>query len=272
MKRNRCATICRRAALWTLVIAASATSGLNAQGTGKAAPGKDAVSPTVSSALNSWERALLASHGNHLQTPGKERTTFTGKLTRPGEADAAITVTREVPDKILIAGGTASGKAVAFAGTGDASPGSLSESDKDLLEALQLDTSDQFFLGKTQGLAYRLIGSHFRADDGSTRNYEGPWYDVYQVGVPLDARGDKSFRFKTFAFDTSTGLLAAVRYQIARAGTKVEVSLEYSGWKQQSGQAVPSVIRRAENGVETWRISVNAASFTQAVSDGAFKP
>ena len=190
----------------------------------------------------------------------------------PTTVTANGSTTREIPDKILIAGGTASGRAVAFAGAGDASPTSLSESDKDLLESLLLDTPDLFFLGKTQGVAYRLIGSHFRADDGSTPRYAGPWYDVYELTVPLEARGDRGFRFKIFAFDTSTGLLASVRYQLARGATRVAVTVEYSGWRQQAGQAVPSVIRRVENGVEAWRISVNAVAFTPAVSDGAFRP
>ena len=58
---------------------------------------------------------------------------------------------------------------------------SLSGDDQETIETLVFDSADNFFLGQMQGVATRMLGSRFRLDDGTTANYAGPFYDIYQI-------------------------------------------------------------------------------------------
>lgn len=235
-----------------------------------AAWGQDGVHVPVQ-ALTSWQRALLAGYGDHFQAAGKERSVMNGQFVRAGGGPAAATVTKQLPDQVRLEGFSASGKPQTFAGYGKSASGTANADDLDVLETFYADTPELFFLGRQQGVAYRMIGSHYRGDDGTAANYAGPWYDVYQLAVPLDFRGQKgAVRWKTFAFDTSHGWLAAVNYQIPKNGSTVNVKIEYSGWTATGGQASPGMVRRLEDGTEVWRLNVTGASYAPSVADGLF--
>lgn len=233
----------------------------------KAASSDNYVKPN---ALNVWERALLGAAGDRFQVPGKERFTLSGQLVRSGSTPQSITITREFPDKIRIDRSAKNDKALVVNASVPVGAGTLSQDDKDLLESLYADSPDLFFAGKGHGVSYRLLGGHVRADDGSGAKDQGPWYMVYQLALPLKFRDENGVRFKNFVFDASTGRLEGVRYEVARAGRKVAVAVQYSGWQTVAGQAVPGAVRRSEDGIEIWRMSVTNAVFTKSVADNAF--
>ena len=220
--------------------------------------------------FTSWEKTLLGAAGDRMQAHGKERLTMAGHFSRSGKDGGTVTITREADNKIRIDQSAQTGKPLVINGGTPESVGNLSDDDKDLLESFYADSADLFFRANSQGAGYRLLGGRFRADDGSTANYSGPWYLVYQLVVPLKFRGESGVRSKVFAFDASNGLLAAVRYRMTRGGSKVDVGVEYSGWQKVSGQAVPATIRRMENGVEIWRFGVTRATVGPLVADGMF--
>jgi hypothetical protein len=221
--------------------------------------------------LTLWERTSLANVGNRLTTQGLERMILSGKLSRYGAGSSVVSVTSELPDKIRVDQASAPGKALTLNGGSPGANVNLSDDDKDLLESFYADTIDQFFLGKTQGVAYRLIGGHVRADDGKAKNYAGPFYRVHQLYMSLQYRNETGIRLKNYVFDTNGGLLAAVKYLIVRGNSKVNVSVEYTGWRVISGQTVPSTIRRVENGSEVWRFDISSATFGGLTNDSSFK-
>ena len=222
-------------------------------------------------ALSVWKRALLKSHGDRLNVPGKERSMFTGLFTKTGVQPVTMVITKELPDKIRLDQVSSNGKPILVPGSGTPTAGITSEDDKDLLEAFYLDTTEYFLLGGSQGAAYRLLGGRVRADDGKTINYQGPWYIVYQVAVPKSARGENGVRLKTFFFDTKDGLLSSVQYETTPQVQNTSVTIAYSNWKMIEGQAVPGLIRRLHGNTEIWRFQITSAEFSALAKDDFFK-
>ncbi len=65
-------------------------------------------------------------------------------------------------------------------------------------------------------------------------------------------------------------MMERVHYQDAdNPSTKVEILLD--NWTTISGNRVPRLIRRLENGVEVLRLTVNSAAIGPSVADGAFQ-
>ena len=220
--------------------------------------------------LSSWKRVLLAAQGTRLSSPGKERQIIGGQFTRGGTPPITVVITKELPDKIRLDLVSASGKPIIASGT-TSLPSSISDDDKDLLEAFYLDTPEYFFLGADQGASSRLLGGHVRADGGTSANYQGPWHLVYRIAAPKTVRSEPGSQFKMYAFDTKDGSLSSVKYQVSRLGRTVEVTVEYSGWKSTAGELIPSQIRRLEDAIEIWRFQITSASFIPFASDKLFQ-
>src|SRR5207237_850832 len=115
--------------------------------------------------------------GDRIQRPGKERVKLVGKYTDQfGSSD--ISLTWEVPGRFRLDRSDSTGRPIIYdAGTW---LGAL-PAEANALESLFDDTPESFFYAMLQGAAHRFLGNRFRADDGKTPNYKGPWYDVYQV-------------------------------------------------------------------------------------------
>lgn len=215
----------------------------------------------------------LKTLGDRIEKPGKERITITGTIKRAGDSQALpMAVTLEFPDRLrLTVQDGLQQRVVTFNGQAANSVGNaLTAREREFIETLVYDTAEHFFVGQTQGTAMRCLGQRFRTDDGTTPNYSGPYYNLYEVSDQIKTAPDARQQVKTFYFNSDTLLLEKVRYQIMRNGTAVEVETRISNWQQAQGQQLPRRIVRIENGQPVLALTITALAISSRVDDGSF--
>lgn len=99
----------------------------------------------------------------------------------------------------------------------------------------------------------RFYGSRFRTDDGTTPNYKGPYYDIYEMVEK--AVGSASSRVRVYCLNSETLLLEKIQYRITRAGAPIKVETVLSGWKDFQGEKFHTKVSRTENGREVFAIT-----------------
>lgn len=216
-------------------------------------------------------RNALVALGDRLEQPGKERFTVAGTYT-DNKGSQGAKITWELPGKVRIdLTGAFSHSVLSDGATTATNTGAVSPSDDDLIESLGDDRAETLLYGAVgANFPWRFLGASFRTDDGTTKNYTGPFYDIHQTAAAARVRSDQAPRSKFFCFDSGTSLLAETRYEIERNGTQVNVATVYTGWSSASGQAVPGQIIRRENGAEVFRIQVSSGQVSSAANDGVF--
>ena len=215
----------------------------------------------------------LKTLGDRIEKPGKERITMTGTIKRDGDPQALpMALTLEFPDRLrLTVQEGLQQRVLTFNGHAASGVGSaLTPREREFIETLVYDTAEHFFLGQTQGAVMRCLGQRFRTDDGTSPNYTGPYYDLYEVSDQIKTSVEARFQSKVFYFNSDTLLLERVRYQVSRDGAAVEVETRISGWQQTLGQQVPSRIVRLENNQPVLTLTVNVASLSPKLQDGIF--
>jgi hypothetical protein len=172
-------------------------------------------------------RHLLDVVGDRLEKPGNERMVMIGTLKRRNDSQPTpFRLFLELPHRMKLEEQGAQPRVTGFDGSSGWTLGtSLSGTAQDTIEMLIYDSADHFFLGQTQGLATRALGSRFRLDDGTDANYAGPFYDVYQVMDHVGTGSEVRQQPKLFYFNSDTQLLERVRYQIQRDGAAVKVEI-----------------------------------------------
>ena len=215
----------------------------------------------------------LKALGDRLEKRGKERLTLTGTLSRAGDAaPVPVLLILEFPNRLrLDIQERGPHHVITFNGErASKGGGALDKREEDLIETLIYDTAEHFFAGQTRGTVMRCLGQRFRADDGTTPNYTGPYYDLYEVSDQIKASPDARFQSKVFYFNSDTLLLERVRYQIMRNGAPVEVETRISNWQQAQGQQAPRRIVRLENGQPALVLTITGLAIGQRVDDGSF--
>lgn len=208
--------------------------------------------------------------GDRLIKPGKERMILDGKLTRgAGSTPVSVKLIWELPNLFRYEEQTTAGTVVvAFDGTQVwKSSGAVSAQDADLLETVFNDSTDHFFMGQMSGVAMRRLGYFFRLDDGKSRTYTGPYYDIYQTVDPLPAGGRRP---KLYYFNSKTGLLERVRYDIQGFGGITNVEVRIGDWRSDQGQHFPGSIQRSENGQPVLSFNLSTAAYAAKTADGIF--
>ena len=232
--------------------------------TGKAHVRRGLLSPRLV-----WNLKAL---GNRLEQPGKERLTITGVLRRSVDSQAReITAVLEFPDRLRLAlqHGPQS-RVITF--DGEQARGALKalEPDElDLIETLTYDTAEHFFATQMQGNAMRFLGARFRTDDGTSTNYEGPYYDIYQVADQIKASGQTRLA-KLYYFNADTLLLERVSYRAERDGSEIAVETRISDWRELEGQQTARRIERFENGKSVFVLSIASAQLGARADDRMF--
>ena len=217
-----------------------------------------------------WHLKVL---GDRIEKPGKERMTITGTIKRAGDSQALpMSVTLEFPDRLrLTVQDGVQQRVVTFNGQAAAGVGNaLTSREREFIETLVYDTAEHFLAGQTQGTAMRCLGQRFRADDGTTPNYTGPYYDLYEMSDQIKTAADARQQIKYFYFNSETLLLERVSYQIMRNGAPVEVETRISNWQQAQGQQAPRRIVRLENGQPVLALTITALTISPRVDDGSF--
>lgn len=240
----------------------------------------NAAQPTPAPDVNYVRRArlqprfrhLLDVVGDRLEKPGNERLVMIGTLRRQDDSrPMPFRLFLEQPRRMRLEEQRAQAGVTSFNGrSGWALGESLSDADRDMIETLIYDSADNFLLGQTQGLATRALGSRFRLDDGTDANYDGPFYDIYQVMDHVGTGSDVRQQSKLFYFNSDTQLLERVRYQIQRDGAAVNVEIQITDWKRLNKQRVPSVITRLEDSKAVLTITISSVVIGPRLEDGIF--
>lgn len=230
--------------------------------------------------------------GSRFEKPGKERLTISGTLTALSAAGTSVVLNvrliTEYPHKMrleehlpqtdppsaLVQSGT---RVIAFDGqTAWSNTGALTPQDLTLIQSIVFDSADQFFIGQTNRLATRALGQGFRTDNGTTPNYNGPYYDIYQVFDQTTMAGQSSLRPKLYYLKSDTQRLERVRYVMLPLNLPVpnptKVDVLTTTWMAVGDQYIPTTIERRENGSSIWTLtlSANGATLSPLANDGIF--
>jgi hypothetical protein len=210
--------------------------------------------------------------GDRLEKPGKERLTMLGTLRRQGSTQAVpCRLFLEWPRRVRLEEQGAQPRVYGSDGNDKWALGSpLSVADQEVIETLAFDSAEGFFQGQVQGFATRALSTRARADNGTTPNYTGPFYDIYQVSDRIGSGLALRMQPKLFLFNSNTLLLERVRYQIERASNPTPVEVQISGWQSLNGQQVPTSISRLEGGASVLTLTITSAAFGQRQNDGIF--
>lgn len=213
----------------------------------------------------------LSALGNRLEKPGKERLTVTGSWRGPAGEEREFVANLEFPDRLrLVIQNGAHSRVITFDGeeikTVQIPPAAR---ELDLIESLLYDSAEHFFAAQLQGNAIRFLGFRFRMDDGSTPEYRGPYFDIYQVADQIKASGQERAA-KLYYFNSDTFMLERVTYVINRDGAEINVETRVSDWRETEGQRVARRIERFENGKSVLVLNLGSAQHGARVQDGSF--
>lgn len=218
-------------------------------------------------------RDVLKVLGDRLEKPGKERLILVGALTRQNTASSTpFRLITELPNRLRLEEGVGPQQRV-VGYDGDAGWGIgkvFDNADREAIESLAFDTPDRLLFGQMQGFAYRHLGSRFRLDDGTTKNYTEGYYDIYQVTDRIKIGSEIREQNKLFYVNSDTLLPERVRYQTVRAGAKVEVEVTTTSWQKVNGQQAPGLITRLENGKPVLTLTVTSVAIGPRLPDGVF--
>lgn len=155
-------------------------------------------------------REYLWAVGNRLQAPGNERITLIGTFTT-SQGSTPAQLVWELPGNVrLDRSATPNAPIIIPFGTTPVNSSVLSQADTAVAESLSADNAEWFLYSFLQGAGHRLLGVRVRTDNGTTPNYQGSLYDVFEFyGSVREA--NNAIRQKWFFFDTTTRLLAKAR-------------------------------------------------------------
>jgi hypothetical protein len=204
--------------------------------------------------------------GNRLEKPGQERVALVGTWRVAGTAQPSeFAATLEFPDKLRLTVGGPQNRVLIF----DGQQSNATADDLDLIETLAYDSAEHFFAAQMQGNATRFLGARFRADDGSTPDYDGPYFDIYKIADEVRASGEQRSA-KLYYFNSDTLLLERVTYVINRAGSEISVETKLSDWRVIDGQQVARRIERLENEKSIFVLTIHSAGLGRRADDGIF--
>jgi hypothetical protein len=212
----------------------------------------------------------LAAHlnalGDRLEKSGKERLTVTGVLHVSADSlPRPVSVTLEFPDRFRIVIQNGPQSRVITSDKGE----QRTADELELIETLAYDSAEHFFSAQMQGNATRFLGTRFRTDDGSSADYNGPYFDIYKIADHIKTSGQER-PAKLYYFNSDTLLLERVTYVINRDGTEVSVETKLGDWRSEDGQKVARRIERLENGKPVFVFEIRSAQFGRRVDDGMF--
>lgn len=211
--------------------------------------------------------------GDRLEKPGRERLSITGTLSRAKDGQTEeVNAVWEFPERLRLTTRKGNESRVLTFDGKQAKSGAnpLDIADRNLLETLVYGSAEHFFAAQMQGRATRFLASRLRLDDGSTADYDGPYYEVYKVAEQIQTSADQREQVRLYYFNSETLLLERVRYEINRNGSTVKVEERLGGWTREQGQHVARRIERIENGESVFVLTVRTAGFSRRAEDGMF--
>jgi hypothetical protein len=149
--------------------------------------------------------------------------------------------------------------------TWDQDEGSLSagrrasDSERELIERLVLDSPDQFVLAQLRAASYRTIAVNVRPDKAGD-NYRGPLWNIVRVDDPqTDPSKAPQSRWRLFYVNVATGLIDKIEseFQSQRITTQID------SWADSNGEKIPTEITWARQGQVLMHYSLNNFSHAE---------
>jgi hypothetical protein len=200
----------------------------------------------------------VKAHGNRFEAPGKERLVVSGSLQR-GASTSNLQIITDLPGKVRIIEIGGRGKTLVFDLEKVESSGSIDDVDEDLVEALAIDSVEQFFLQIRSGGVWRSLGHRFQVKGESGFGSE---VDIYEVVLVSTGRRTKEVRTKFYMFDYRTGLLRRTADTVVRGGRQVRSETIYSDYAKFDGNAIPGKVQRIVDGTESFAFTRQGGSFS----------
>lgn len=203
----------------------------------------DVQATTVRANLRYPLNRLAEKLGRGMDAPGKQGYRRQYVLAAPGKANTVVTVERTASDAFVM--GLPDGSTISKAGreeTPQASKGSMSSFEEELLAALFLDEAHEFISLVQNGAPVRIDGLGYRPEGSAVEeNYAGPLYDVLSLlEVPAKT---KEATLRRYLLDARTGLLARVTSLRGSDATQLSMTT-YSDWHDTGAAWLPRSIRR----------------------------
>ena len=208
--------------------------------------------------------------GNRLEKPGQERLSLVGTWRVVGAVQPRdFAATLEFPDRLRLNVGGPQNRVITFDGQQTKASQIPAADELDLIETLAYDSAEHFFAAQMQGNATRFLGSRFRTDDGSTPDYDGPYFDIYKIADHIKT-SEQERAAKLYYFNSETLLLERVTYDVNRGGSEINVETKLSDWRVVDGQQVARRIERLENGKSVFVLTIRSAGLGRRADDGIF--
>jgi hypothetical protein len=208
--------------------------------------------------------------GNRLEKPGQERLSLVGTWRVAGAVQPReFAATLEFPDRLRLNVGGPQNRVITFDGQQTKASQTPAADELDLIETLAYDSAEHFFAAQMQGNATRFLGSRFRTDDGSTPDYDGPYFDIYKIADHIKT-SEQERAAKLYYFNSETLLLERVTYDVNRGGSEINVETKLSDWRVVDGQQVARRIERLENGKSVFVLTIRSAGLGRRTDDGIF--
>ncbi len=185
--------------------------------------------------------------GLRLNTPGKERTVYSGQLFDQDGKSSPARVIHQMPGLVRLEGFKDGGASLSFDGR-QAIGITNRKSDESLIETFLADFPEGLFASVQNGAAVRLIGRGFGPDPLLQPDYKGIRYDIYDIADKVRCRQDQLTRSKLYYFDSRTGLLQSVRYYDRSVSPPIKMETRFSEWGYIDGSAYPALVEHYEDG------------------------
>jgi len=218
-------------------------------------------------------RSALQALGDRIQKPGKERMILMGTMQIANGETTPIALNLQFPDRLRLEEQRIGPRRIlTFDSTTPGRAGNgLDQTDRDIIETLVYDTAEHFFLTQASGSATRLLGLRFRTDDGTTPNYSGPYYDLYEVSDLVSSKSEPQIQSKYYSLNSTTLLPERVQYQVLRNGSSVQVEIRLSEWQEIAGQNIARRIVRLENNQPTINLAITSVAFAGKADDAMYR-
>jgi hypothetical protein len=216
----------------------------------------------------------LQAMGSRMTSPDKAQITLAGTVT-DGSGSRAAQIIVQAPGYFSYREGQS--RAITFDGTHfQTNSGQPTAADEPVLESLRANLPDAVYLQLANGGGLRRIGSHFRTDDGKSKQYLGPTWTVFAFSPKVRPGLGPEAALKQplfIAIDEQTGLMSDVRVVLnLGSGQQAVTQTQFSNWIQQGNQWIPGRIVRLENGKPTLSFQTQQATVGAALAPLAFQP
>jgi len=217
---------------------------------------------------------LLQVMGGRMTTPATAQVLISGS-TKDSSGTRAAQITVQSPGYFSYREGTS--RAITFDGVSlQTLSGAPTAADEAILESLLAWFPDTMFLQAANGGGLRTVGTHVRTDDGTTKNYQGPYWTLFAFSPAVR----KGFTWQQplqqdlfIAVDEKTHLIAEVRRTVKTGPHSAQVTqTQFLNWSQSGGQWFPAEIVRLESGVQSLSFTVQTATAAPAAAAAVFKP